>query len=146
MASPLRGLPRAVPLAALALSLGYATLTPAKAADDGQGSFFSSVWGMIGGGIGVAPRSDPAIDYHERAPLVLPPKMDLPPPAATAAKHESTLHKTIDDAANDLTSPFAGVVSGSSSQWVIRGVKTLLALLVYGFGFGFLARVLRVKV
>ena len=68
------------------------------------------------------------------------------PPAATAVKHQSTLHKTIDDAANDLTSPFAGVVSGSSSQWVIHGVKTLLALLVYGFGFGFLVRVLRVKV
>jgi hypothetical protein len=90
MASPLRGLPRAVPLAALALSLGYATLTPAKAADDGQESFFSSVWGMIGGGIGVAPRSDPAIDYHERAPLVLPPKMDLPPPAATAAQRDKS--------------------------------------------------------
>jgi hypothetical protein len=66
-----------------------------------------------------------------------------PPPAA--AKHESALHKTIDDAANALTSPFAGVVSGSSSQWVIHGVRTLLALLVYGFGFGFLARVIRVR-
>ncbi|HWG04684.1 MAG TPA: hypothetical protein VG271_06705 [Beijerinckiaceae bacterium] len=85
MASPIRGLQRAVPLAALALSLGYVTATPARAADDGQENFFSSVWGMIGGGIGVAPRSEPTIDYHERAPLVLPPKTDLPPPGAGAA-------------------------------------------------------------
>lgn len=59
---------------------------------------------------------------------------------------EGTVHKALDEAFNELTSPFAGVVSGSSSQWVIRGVKLLLALLVYGFGLGFLARMLRVRV
>jgi hypothetical protein len=60
--------------------------------------------------------------------------------------NESTVHKTIDEASEKLTSPFAGVVSGSSSEWVIRGVKLLLALAVYGFGLGYLARVLRVRV
>ncbi len=64
----------------------------------------------------------------------------------TSSAHESTLHKTIDEASEQLTSPFAGVVSGSSSEWVIRGVKLLLALAVYGFGLGYLARVLRVRV
>jgi hypothetical protein len=59
--------------------------------------------------------------------------------------HESSAHKDIDEAAEQLTSPFAGVVSGSSSEWLIRGVKLLLALAVYGFGFSFLARVLRVR-
>jgi hypothetical protein len=59
---------------------------------------------------------------------------------------ESGIHKTIDEASEKLTSPFAGVVSGSSSEWVVRGVKLLLALAVYGFGFGYLARVLRVRV
>ena len=54
--------------------------------------------------------------------------------------------KRIDEASNELTSPFAGVVSGSSSEWAVRGVKLLLALLVYGFGLGYLARVLRVRV
>jgi hypothetical protein len=60
--------------------------------------------------------------------------------------HESSLHKDIDEASEELTSPFAGVVSGSSSEWVIRGVKLLLALAVYGFGLSYLARVLRVRV
>jgi hypothetical protein len=60
--------------------------------------------------------------------------------------HESSLHKDIDEASTELTSPFAGIVSGSSSEWVIRGVKLLLALVVYGFGLSYLARVLRVRV
>lgn len=66
-----------------------------------------------------------------------------PKPSST---HESSLHKDIDEASSELTSPFAGIVSGSSSQWVIRGVKMLLALVVYGFGLSYLARVLRVRV
>jgi hypothetical protein len=56
--------------------------------------------------------------------------------------HQSSLHKAIDEASQKLTSPFAGVVS-SSSEWVTRGVKLALALLVYGLGVGFLARALR---
>jgi hypothetical protein len=64
----------------------------------------------------------------------------------TATTHEDGLHKAIDEASQQLTSPFAGVVSGSSSEWLIRGVKLLLALVVYGFGLGYLARVLRVRV
>ena len=59
---------------------------------------------------------------------------------------EGSVHKTIDEASEKLTSPFAGVVSGSSSEWVVRGVKLLLALAVYGFGLSYLARVLRVRV
>jgi hypothetical protein len=66
--------------------------------------------------------------------------------SGTPAKHESSLHKKIDEAANVFTSPFSGVVSGSSSQWAIHGIKTLLALLVYGLGLGYLARVIRVRV
>jgi hypothetical protein len=65
---------------------------------------------------------------------------------APAPKHESTLHKKIDEASNFFTSPSAGIVSGSSSQWVIHLVKTALALLVYGFGLSYLARVIRVRV
>ena len=58
--------------------------------------------------------------------------------------HKSSVRGEIDDAANKLTSPFAGIVSDTSSQWTIRTVKLLLTLAVYGFGLGFLARVLRV--
>jgi predicted PurR-regulated permease PerM len=56
--------------------------------------------------------------------------------------HESSLHKTIDKAFSTLSSPFSGVTSGSSSQWTIHIVDTLLVLLVYGFGISFLARLL----
>ena len=48
----------------------------------------------------------------------------------------------------DLTStaPFADVVSASSGEWAARGAKLGLALVIYGFGLGFLARMLRVGV
>jgi hypothetical protein len=66
--------------------------------------------------------------------------------SGTTTAHESSLHKDIDKASEELTSPFAGVVSGSSSEWVVHGVKLLLALAVYGFGLSYIARVLRVRV
>ena len=62
------------------------------------------------------------------------------------APHEGGLHEALDEASSNLTSPFSAITSGSSSQWVIRGVNVLLTLIVYGFGLGFLARVLRVRV
>ncbi|HEX4466208.1 MAG TPA: hypothetical protein VH025_03400 [Solirubrobacteraceae bacterium] len=58
--------------------------------------------------------------------------------------HESGFHKTLDHASNAVTSPFAGIVSETDSQWIVRGVKLILALLVYGFGLSFVARYLRV--
>jgi uncharacterized membrane protein YraQ (UPF0718 family) len=67
-------------------------------------------------------------------------------PAAHASKHEGSVHKALDEASDELTSPFAGIVSSSSSEWATRGVKLLLALVVYGFGLGYVARVLRVRV
>jgi hypothetical protein len=45
----------------------------------------------------------------------------------------------IDGAARVLTSPFRSIVQ-SSSEWVLNGFPTILALLVYGFGLGYLAR------
>jgi hypothetical protein len=63
---------------------------------------------------------------------------------SAASAKKSSLRSDIDDAANTLTSPFAGIVSDTSSQWTIRTVKLLLTLAIYGFGLGFLARVLRV--
>ena len=63
-----------------------------------------------------------------------------------STKKDSSLHKTIDEASEQVTSPFAGLVSKSSGEWAVRGVNLLLALIVYGFGLGFLARMLRVRV
>jgi hypothetical protein len=45
----------------------------------------------------------------------------------------------IDGAAHELTSPFAAIVS-STNKWVTQGVPMMFALVVYGFGLGFLAR------
>lgn len=60
--------------------------------------------------------------------------------------HESAVHEAIDEVAGKLTSPFSGITAGSNSEWVVRGVGTLVALLVYGVGLGYLARVLRIRV
>jgi hypothetical protein len=65
--------------------------------------------------------------------------------AGHSTHHESSVHKALDEASSELTSPFAGLVSGSS-EWATRGGRLLLALAVYGFGLGYLARVLRVRV
>jgi hypothetical protein len=46
-------------------------------------------------------------------------------------KKHSDVREAIDDANDVLTQPFAGVVD-SGSVWAMRGVATLLALLVYG--------------
>jgi predicted PurR-regulated permease PerM len=70
----------------------------------------------------------------QRAAAPVPPK-----------HHESSVHEVLDEVSGELTSPFAGLASGSS-EWANRGAELLLALLVYGFGLGYLARVLRVRV
>ncbi len=53
------------------------------------------------------------------------------------------VREAIDDADDVLLQPFAGLADGSSSQWVRRGVPTLLGLLVYGLGGAYLARYAR---
>jgi hypothetical protein len=63
-----------------------------------------------------------------------------------AKKHENGFHKALDEASSKLTSPFAGVVSASAGEWATRGFRLVCALLVYGFGLGYLARTLRVRV
>ncbi|HEX5851538.1 MAG TPA: hypothetical protein VFY36_00450 [Solirubrobacteraceae bacterium] len=63
-----------------------------------------------------------------------------------AEAHESELHKAIDDASEELTSPWAGIVSDSSGEWAVRIVNLVIALAVYGFGLGYLARMVRVRV
>ncbi len=57
---------------------------------------------------------------------------------------ESSAHRKLDEVSNEFTSPFSGIVT-SSSEWLNRGVKLVLSLLVYGFGLGFVARFLRVR-
>lgn len=69
-----------------------------------------------------------------------------PKSTASAKKGEGGVREAIDEASSTITSPFAGAVAGVHNEWATRGVRLLLALLVYGFGLGYLARVLRVRV
>jgi hypothetical protein len=62
------------------------------------------------------------------------------------AKHKRSLRTVIDEVSSELTSPFSGVVSSSSSEWTKRVTLLLLALAAYGFGLGFLARRLKLRV
>lgn len=64
---------------------------------------------------------------------------------STQAAHKSGLHEFIDNTAEALTSPFSGLTSSSHSEWIIRGVGTLAALVFYGLALGFAGRVLRVR-
>jgi len=57
-------------------------------------------------------------------------------------KNKSGVHKALDDTAEALTSPFKNVVS-DNSEWLKNGELLLAALLVYGFGLGFVARLIR---
>jgi hypothetical protein len=71
-----------------------------------------------------------------------------PPPAAERQreKDHGTVREAIDDANDVVVSPFQGIASSNDSLWVQRGVPALLALLVFGFGLGFLARYTRGRV
>jgi hypothetical protein len=62
-----------------------------------------------------------------------------PPPAK-----RSGATKTLDQVAKAVTAPFDSLTSGRS-PWVAHGLDMLLVLLIYGFGIGFLARVVRLR-
>lgn len=72
---------------------------------------------------------------HQANEVVSSVPVQTPPPPHV----ESQPGRFIDGAASKLTSPFRSIIQ-SSSTWVERGLPTLLALLVYGGGLGFLAR------
>jgi hypothetical protein len=65
--------------------------------------------------------------------------------AKSSAPHESAVHEAIDEASKAFTAPFDGITAGWSSEWLIRSANLGLALLVYGFGLGYLARLIRVR-
>jgi hypothetical protein len=56
-----------------------------------------------------------------------------------------TVRETIDDVDDVLVAPFASLVPADANRWARRGVPMVLALLVYGFGLGFLARMVRLR-
>jgi hypothetical protein len=60
----------------------------------------------------------------------------------TQPRHHGQPRAFIDRAAKVLTAPFRALVH-TNSQWVIELGVTIMALLVYGVGIGFLARFAR---
>jgi hypothetical protein len=73
-------------------------------------------------------------------------KLPNPPPAVERAreKENSGLHEFVEDVDDVLLAPFTGI-SNSSSIWVRRLIPLALALLIYGLGGLYLARVLGLK-
>lgn len=70
---------------AIVMSSGVARAQDADA-DDGE-SFEQKIIKNIMTGIGgTSMESDKGIDYRERSPLVIPPKIDLPPPGSVASE------------------------------------------------------------
>jgi len=76
-------------LACAAIGVAFAVHTvPAYAGDDDDDDEPSIEQKVIRGlmhGIGAVDGTEKGIDYRERSPLVVPPKMDLPPPETHAA-------------------------------------------------------------
>jgi hypothetical protein len=84
--NPSRALTRGLRLAIVALGIGLVMATGAARAgdDDDDKSFEDKIIGGIIAGIGGTNMDNRGIDYRERSPLVVPPKLDLPPPAAAS--------------------------------------------------------------
>jgi hypothetical protein len=64
---------------------------------------------------------------------------DAQPGAASPTAPQKQPRRFIDGAAHHLTAPFTEIVS-STNRWVQHGVPMMFALIVYGFGLGFVAR------
>jgi hypothetical protein len=66
-----------------------------------------------------------------------------PDPDQEAAREQtnSKVHEWVDDANDVLLKPFSPLTEDSGSKWVRRSIPAVLALIVYGFGLGLLARV-----
>jgi len=84
-----RALRRALRLAVIALGIGVVmTAGIARAEDDEEDekTFEEKIIEGIMAGIGGTNMENRGIDYRERSPLVVPPKIDLPPPATGSAE------------------------------------------------------------
>src|SRR5438445_2901418 len=84
-----RTLTRALRLAAIALGVGLVMTSGAARAqedDEDDKTFEEKIIEGIMAGIGGTNMENRGIEYRERSPLVVPPKLDLPPPAGATAE------------------------------------------------------------
>ena len=79
---------------------------------------------------------------HQQNELVAGQSAATPTVQTTQPTHHGQPRAFIDGAARVLTAPFRSLVH-THSQWVIELGATIMALLVYGVGIGFLARFAR---
>lgn len=80
---------RGLRLAAITVGIGLAMAAgPVRAGDDDEDdkTFEEKIIEGIMKGIGGTNMENQGIDYRERSPLVVPPRLDLPPPASTTAE------------------------------------------------------------
>jgi hypothetical protein len=96
---------RALRLAAIALGFGLAMTSGAARAqtaaspDDDDKTFEEKIIDGIMAGVGGTNMENRGIEYRERSPLVVPPRLDLPPPvAATAEVKDANWPKDPDEA------------------------------------------------
>ncbi len=76
---------RALRLCAVALGVGLVvTAGAARAEEDDDKTFEERIIEGIMSGIGGTNMENRGIEYRERSPLVVPPRLDLPPPVAAA--------------------------------------------------------------
>ena len=68
-----------------------------------------------------------------------PPGTRVAPPVSSTAHVTNQPRRFIDGAAHALTSPFRSFIH-STSVWAVEIASTLLALVAYGLGLGYLAR------
>src|SRR5216683_7142437 len=84
-----RAAKRALQLSAVALGIGLLMASGAARAgdddDEDDKTFEEKIIEGLMKGIGGTNMENGGIDYRERSPLVVPPKLDLPPPASTSA-------------------------------------------------------------
>jgi hypothetical protein len=84
-----RALRRALRLAVIALGIGVVMTAGAVRAqedEEDEKTFEEKIIEGIMAGIGGTNMENRGIDYRERSPLVVPPKIDLPPPATGSAE------------------------------------------------------------
>ena len=83
-----RSLTRAARLSALALGVGLLFASNAARAgdDEDEPTFEEKIITGIMKGLGGVNMDNSGIDYRERSPLVVPPRLDLPAPASAAAE------------------------------------------------------------
>jgi len=86
--NPSRALSRGVRLAVVALGIGLVMAAGAARAEDDEDdkTFEEKLIEGIMAGVGGTNMENKGIEYRERSPLVVPPRIDLPPPASASGE------------------------------------------------------------